>query len=186
MPRGNDKNNRTKSPISGDYGLMATPDELSALTANMKENFIRSLNRPPVDLHSVESMTSAIIEYFNDCQASGKRPGNMGLYRALGLTRQDVNNVLTGKSKSKVSPDCIDILKKSINLLGEYREQLGALGKLNPVTLIFWQKNYDGLQDNTVLTVSADRGPAANLSPDEIQKQLEKDIPIDIDSMETD
>ena len=173
--------NYKNSPVVGDNGVLATADELRALTENMRTNFIRDISRPPIDLHSTEDVKQAICSYLIDCEESGKRPGNMGLYRALDLTKQDVNNILTGKSKSKASPACIDLIKKALSMLSEYREQLGLQGKLNPVTMIFWQKNYDGLEDNTRLEVTARPATDPQLSPDEIQKQIEKDIPIDIE-----
>ena len=184
MPRGNIKGNRNNSPIIGDAGVLASPDELSALTRNMKENFLREVGKPPVDLHNPEEVKQAIYDYLVDCETAGKRPGNMGLYRALNLTRQEVNAVLTGRLKSKVSPACIDILKKSIQLLGEYREQLGAQGKLNPVTMIFWQKNYDGLEDSTRLELAPAAGPTAQRTPEEIRRAIEADIPIDTEYKE--
>ena len=168
-----------KNQLSAD-NMLASPNELTALTANMRQNFIAELEKPPIDLHNPEQVKQAIIDYFIDCEEHGKRPANMGLYRALNLTRQDVNNVITGKSKSKLSPICIDMLKKALQLLAEYREQLGAQGKLNPVTLLFWQKNYDGLEDYNKLEISASHSNEASLSPDEIQKQIESDIPIDV------
>lgn len=169
-----------------DNNITATPGELTALTVNMRKNFLADLDRPPVDLHNPKAVKEAIYNYLIDCEKAGKRPGNMGMYRALDMTRQDVNNVITGKSKSKVSPECIDILKKALQLLSEYREQLGAQGRLNPVTLLFWQKNYDNLSDVQQVHVTADTGPAANLTPDQIAKQIEKDIPLDADYTETD
>lgn len=173
--------NYRNSPVIGDNGLTASPQELSALTTNLKQNFIKCMDSPPVDLHNVDEVKQAILEYFTDCEESGKRPGNMGLYRALGMSRQDVNNVLTGKSKSKASLDVIDTIKKTVLLLAEYREQLGAQGKLNPVTMIFWQKNFDGLDETNKLEITAKPAQDPTLTPEEIQQQLEKDIPIDIE-----
>ena len=175
---------RRNSPVIGDNGVTATPAELSELTRNMRENFIADLSRPPIDLHNNEAVKQAIYNYFVDCEKSGKRPGNMGMYRALDLTRQDVNNILTGKSKSKVSPECIDTIKKAQSILSEYREQLSAQGKLNPVTAIFWQKNFDGLQDQTSIEITAATGPAAQQTPEEIARQIEQDIPIDAEYIE--
>lgn len=176
--------NGVNSPVIGEQGMLASVKELNSLTANMRENFLKDLARPPVNLKDPEQVKQAIYNYLLDCEQSGKRPGNMGLYRALDMTRQDINNVLTGKSKNKVSPACLDIIKKALSMLSEYREQLAIQGKLNPVTLIFWQKNYDGLRDQTEIQLSADTTPAASLSPDEIQQRIEKDIPIDGDYKE--
>lgn len=175
---------RRNSPVIGDNGLTATPDELNALTRNMRENFIADLSRKPIDLHNPQEVKQAIINYFIDCEKSGKRPGNMGLYRALDLTRQDVNDALRGKNKSKVSPACIDTIKKALSLLSEYREQLGAQGKLNPVTMIFWQKNFDGMTDAQQIQVTASPAPAAAMTPEEVARQIEQDIPIDADYIE--
>ena len=175
---------RKNSPVIGDNGLNATPEELNALTRNIRDNFIADLERKPIDLHNPAEVKQAIINYFIDCEKSGKRPGNMGLYRALDLTRQDVNDALRGKNKSKVSPDCIDTIKKALSLLSEYREQLGAQGKLNPVTMIFWQKNFDGLADTQQIEVTAAPAPAATMTPEEIARQIEQDIPIDADYIE--
>jgi len=183
MPRGGYRGNN--SPFSDENAITATPAELSALTANAKEIFIKSMDEKPVDLHNQEDVKRAIIGYFEDCERSGKRPGNMGLYRALGMTRQDVHAVLTGKVKNKVSPDCIDTIKKAVQILSEYREQLGSVGKLNPVTLIFWQKNFDGLQDTARLEVAA-TDDRERKTPEEIAKQIEKDIPIDAEFTEKD
>ena len=174
MSRGGSKDGNG-SPLIGDNGLQATPDELTALTRNMRLNFVEAINKPPVNLHDPEEVTQAITDYFIDCEKAGKRPGNMGLYRALNLTRQDVNNVLTGKSKSRVSPACIDILKKAIQFLAEYREQLGAQGKLNPVTMIFWQKNYDGLEDATRLDVAPTNAGPVTITAEEARAALLED-----------
>lgn len=174
MPRGNTKDNRSKSPFIDDGGT-ATPAEL----ANLAGYTLAVFQSTEPDLHSPEEVQAAIVNYFQNCQAHGLRPGNLGLYAALGLSRQDYNNIITGKSKSKASPACIDILKKAARAVGVYREGLAMEGKINPVTYIFMGKNYDGLQDQTTLNISADPGPAARMTPEEVAKQIEKDIPID-------
>ena len=160
----------------------ATPEEISNLTSLALSVFM--IKTP--DLHNPDEVQQAIINYFQTCQTHGTRPGNLGLYAALGMSRQDYHDVINGRNKSKVSPECIDIVKRAARAVGVYREGLALQGKINPVTYIFMGKNYDGLEDVTRLDVSADRGPAANLSPDEIAKQIEKDIPVDAEYTETD
>ena len=58
---------------------------------------------------------------------------------------------------------------------------LGSTGKINPVTLIFWQKNYDGLEDKQTMEIAPRKDLEADRTPDEIAKQIEADIPIDVD-----
>lgn len=163
-------------------GADASPEEINDLIQTALDVFQA---RTP-DLHNPEEVRNAIINYFTSCQRNHTRPGNLGLYAALGMSRQDYNDVIRGKNKSKVSPECIDILKKAVIAIGQYREGLALEGKINPVTYIFMGKNYDGLQDQTQIEVTAQPGPAASMTPEEIARQIEKDIPIDAEYTETD
>lgn len=163
---------RRNSPVIGDAGITASPDEIAALTRNMRDNLVKGWSRPNVDLHDVDDVKAAIYDYLTDCEQNNKRPGNMGLYRALGLSRQDVSDALHGKNKSKISPACIDIIKSALQSLSEYREQLGLQGRLNPVTLLFWQKNYDKLSDVQHIDIVTGRNDAPQLTQDEIAKRI--------------
>jgi hypothetical protein len=102
------------------------------------------------------------------------------------MSKQEVSNVLMGKTPGKVSPECIDLLKKAKRVLSTYRESLAMTGKLNPVTAIFWAKNYDGMSDVQQIEVTAQPGNTAQLTPEEIARQIEQDIPIDADYKEAD
>lgn len=181
MPRGGSKDGHG-SPLIGDNGITATPEELRELTRHALELF----QATPPDLHNAEEVEAAIYAYFQSCDRHGVRPANLGLYAALGLSKQDVSNVLTGKSKSKVSPEVIDLLKKAKRILSTYRESLAMTGKVNPVTAIFWSKNFDGMEDQSRIEVTAQQGPAATMTPEEIARQIEKDIPIDADYQDAD
>lgn len=161
-------------------GADATPEEINSLISYAVDVF----KAAPPDLHNPEEVKQAIENYFFSCQKNGIRPGNLGLYAALGITKQDYHDVVNGRNKSKVSPDCIDLLKKANRAMGAYREGLALKGKLNPVTYIFMGKNYDGLQDQTQIEVTAQPGQAASMTPEEIARQIEKDIPIEADYTE--
>lgn len=173
------------SPVIGDNGITATPEELNKLTRNARELFI-SVTENPVDLHNPEDVRRAIIEYFDRCERNSLRPGNLGLYAALGMNKSDWANAKLGKSKTKVSPESIRLIEKATYALGQYREGLALEGKLNPVTFIFMGKNYDGMEDNSRVEVTASTGPQAQLTPAEVAKQIEKDIPIDAEYQEID
>lgn len=56
---------------------------------------------------------------------------------------------IIGKMGLTRSSEHRDFIKKVKTFCGSYREMLGADGKLNPVTLVWWQKNYDGLVDKS-------------------------------------
>lgn len=168
MARGNTKGNRTNSPIIGDGGVNATTEELRALSRYALNIFKQ--DKP--DLHNPKEVEQAIINYFINCEENGVRPANLGLYASLGLTKQDVDDVLRGKNKSKVNPACVDLLKRAKIALSSYREGLALSGRLNPATAIFWAKNYDHMSDVTTIEVTSDRQEAPQLTQDEIAKRI--------------
>lgn len=163
-------------------GADAPPELLN----NLLQNALDIFQAKTPDLHNPEEVQEAIINYFTTCQRNHIRPGNLGLYAALGMSKQDYNNAITGKSKSKVSPVCIDLIKKACVAIGQYREGLALEGKINPVTYIFMGKNFDHLTDTQQIEVTAAPGPAATMTPEEIAHQIEQDIPIDADFTELD
>ena len=163
-------------------GSDATPEEINTLIDCALDVF----NAPTPDLHKPEEIQSAIINYFESCKRRGLRPGNLGLYAALGMSKQEVHNIVSGRDKNKVSPAGRDLIKKAQRAIGQYREGLAMVGKLNPVTYIFMGKNYDGLSDTQQIEVTAQPGTTATMTPEEIARQIEQDIPIDVEYKETD
>jgi len=182
MARGGSGKGGHNSPVIGDNGITATPEELREFTRHALELF----KAAPPDLHSAEEVEQAIYSYFESCDRHGVRPANLGLYAALGMTKQEVSDAIAGKTPKKVSPDVIDLIKKAKLILSTYRESLAMSGKLSPPVAIFWAKNYDQMTDETKIEVVASTGPAAGMTPEEIARQIEQDIPIDADWKESD
>ena len=65
--------------------------------------------------------------------------------------------------------------------MSQIREQLMSDGKINPVTGIFWQKNWDGLKDQQEVVIEPRKQIEAEQSPEDIQRMLADDIPIDVE-----
>lgn len=175
--RGGGKN----SPVIGSNGVAPISDSENALFCQYALDMFHSA---PVDLSDSDAVASAIDGYFKYCIDRGLRPGNLGLYAALGLSKQDVSNAINGYS-NKLRPSTIDLIKKAKQALATYRELLGSQGKLNPVTLIFWQKNYDGLRDVQDINIAPQVGIQQEHTEDEIAQQVLEDIPIDMDDSDT-
>ena len=169
------------SPIIGGNGVASMSDNENALFCKYAMDIFHA---PSVDLDDPEEVAAAIDGYFKYCIDRQLRPGNLGLYAALGLSKQDVSNAINGYSK-KLRPSTIDLLKKAKQALATYRELLGSQGKLNPVTLIFWQKNYDGLKDQQDIVLTPNTGIQQEHSADEIAQKVLEDIPIDMDDSDT-
>lgn len=138
----------------------------------------QSYNACKPDLHDPVQVDNAIQAYFQRCYDHNVRPGNMGVYNALGVTRQDVNDYLSGRRKEPNSR-FNDTLKKIKSSMAEYRELLGSEGKISPVTMIFWQKNHDGFTDVQQVEISTTGAPEADKTAEEIAAQIEQDIPVD-------
>ena len=151
--------------------------EVAPITAQENEAMIRNamafFDAPAVDLHDSGAVTQRIRDYFEACIQRRLRPSNLGLYSALGLTRQDVCDCLRGANKSKLSPGSIDTIKKATLALSTYRESLAMQGKLSPPVAIFWAKNFDGMSDVTTVEVMPDRGQdTMQLSQEELQRRI--------------
>ncbi|POP33378.1 hypothetical protein C3B58_07710 [Lactonifactor longoviformis] len=169
------------SPIIGGNGVAPMNKDENALFCQYALDMFHS---PTVDLGDSDAVADAIDGYFGYCIERGLRPGNLGLYAALGLSKQEVSNEMRGMTH-KLSSSCLDLLKKAKQALATYRELLGSQGKLNPVTLIFWQKNYDGLKDVQDITITPNASMQQEHTPEEIEAKVLDDIPIDDDNIDT-
>lgn len=145
----------------------------------IRESF--TVDKP--NLSDPESVNMAIQAYFNRCYRHNTRPGNMGIYNALGITRQEVNEYITGRRKAP-NPTFIDTLKKIKSSMAEYRELLGTEGKINPATLIFWQKNHDSFTDVQQVEITSTGAPTEEKSVDELRQKMLEDMPIESDYRE--
>lgn len=175
------KGNGRNSPVIGGNGVAPITNEENALFCQYALDIFHA---PPVMLDDTEAVARAIDEYFRYCIERGLRPGNLGLYAALGLSKQDVSDALRGASH-KLRPSTIDLIKKAKQALATYRELLGSQGKLNPVTLIFWQKNYDGLKDQQDIVLTPNTGMQQEHTEEEIAQKVLDDIPVDDDNSDT-
>ena len=153
------------SPVIGDNGVHTKPGDNSKIAG-----FLMEVGKwGPVDKSDVQAMEKRFWDYVSLCFERDVRVTNQVAYFAMGITRDDVYDWENGRSRS---PEHSALIKKVKIFCGSYREMLGADGKLNPVTLVWWQKNYDGLVDKSevVLTPNNPLGTIAD------QKQLEDRI----------
>ena len=86
-----------------------------------KDNkIIMKTNKP--DLHNPDEVNKAIKDYFAECGRTGAFPGNCGLYAALGLTRTEAYRIRNGRSKSRASPEAVELIERACLTLGGMRE----------------------------------------------------------------
>ena len=128
------------SPVIGDNGVHTKPGDNSKYAG-----FLMKIGQwGTVDKSDVQAMEKRFWDYVNLCFEWDVRVTNQVAYYAMGITRDDVYDWENGRSRSS---EHSALIKKVKSFCSSYREMLGADGRLNPVTLVWWQKNYDGLVD---------------------------------------
>lgn len=167
-------NNNLKNPIK------ATPAELSARMKKLKVVY----DWPKIDIDSDQEVEDRINLYFDYSVGAGLRPNIEGLALALGISRSTLWDWETGRRRGNIDSSRADIIKKAKDYIA-YLMSDGVLdNKINPVTWIFYAKNYFGMSDKQEIEIKANNPLGDNLTPEEIAKRIPDDIPIDTDFSE--
>ena len=158
---------RKNSPITQDQKAEMPEGYNARVTAFMME----IMPKEPLDLHDVAEMERRFLSYVQKCSEWDMKVGNQAAYMAIGITKQQAWEWENNASRN---PARGDFIKKVRQFCGVFREGLMQDGKVNPVTGIFWQKNYDGMKDQTemVLTPNNPLGEQKDMKALE-QKYLE-------------
>ena len=110
----------------------------------------------PLDLNDVDKMEQRFYRYLQLCAQYDQKVGNQAAYAAMGLTKEQVWDFT---NRNKTNPARSDLMKKIQQICGMYREGLMEDGQINNITGIFWQKNYDGMKDQTDIVVTPNQNP---------------------------
>lgn len=135
------------SPVIGDNGVTTLPGDNSKYAGVLAT----ILSWPSVDKSDVNALEERFRKFINYCMENDVRITNQVTYLALGITKDNVYDWENGRGRGNSHSDFI---KKVKAFCSSYREMLGADGKLNPVTLVWWQKQYDGMVDRQELIVT--------------------------------
>lgn len=133
-----------------------------------------SLEKPETDGQIKERLDA----FFQYCMRSGLRPGIEGLALVLGVSRETIWRWSRGEGCSRQRQELIQQAKRFVFAV---LEQAHLSGRLNPASAIFLSKNWLGYRDNLTIepATAVSHSLEAELSPEQIQQQLEQDIPID-------
>lgn len=151
-----------------------TSEELSA-----KISFMQHLARWEFTTDP-DKVGARVDWFFSQCATYGVRPTVAGLAAALNTSRQ---TLWVWQQKGGKLGEIIDQAKRVLNAL---LEDWGVNGKINPIVLVWAQKNHFGYKDATTIQVTdgAAHQLRPQLTPAEIAKRIEQDIPVD--DIETD
>lgn len=157
------------SPVIGDNGVSPLP---AGTNAKIAQSILTIMQWGPIDTSNIQELEGRLQQYIDYCVQNDVKISNMGCYFALGISKKTAYDWENGNSRG--AEHCA-FIKKVKAICGYYREYLMHSGRLNPITGIFWQKNYDGLSDTSevILTPGGQLGDI--LTHDEIAaKYLEE------------
>lgn len=122
----------------------------------------------PLDKDDVAEMERRFARYLDLCAEWDMKIGNLAAYAAIGITKDDVYDWTVRRG---TNPARADFVKKVQKVCAMYREGLMEDGKVNPVTGIFWQKNYDGMRDQQEVVLTPNTSPLGDQADAEALKQ---------------
>lgn len=148
---------RANSPIMQGQ-TMEIPEEYNTRRIKFMQIILPT---EPLDCNDVAEMERRFARYLELCAQWNMKVGNMAAYAAIGI---DKDTAYEWTTRRTMNPERTRFVKKVQQVCALYREGLMEDGKVNPVTGIFWQKNYDGLKDQqeVVLTPNNPLGEAQN------------------------
>lgn len=154
------------SPIIRDNGLDQDPGDNTRYASIIME----FMSWGPVNKNDLGELEARLARYLRYCQYNDLRITNQACYMAIGITKDDVYDWEHGRGRY-LDPRYSDFIKKVKQICATSREVMMSDGKLNPITGIWWQKQYEGMREQTELTIA----PAQPLGPDPDAAQLAAD-----------
>ena len=125
--------------------IPAETDEERDFNARQIEHVLRTQEiAKNADRNDLLSLKSCFISYLRLCQEDGFKVGNLGAYTAMGMDTA----AFTWFAK-KEDPEIREFCKFVKSTCAMFRESMVSENQLNPVIGIFWQRNYDGLRNDT-------------------------------------
>ena len=97
------------------------------------------------DRSDLLSLRSCFITYLKLCQEDGFKVSNLSAYASMGFQSGQHFDVFSKKDDPDVRAFCA-FVRSTCSM---FRESMVSDNKLNPVIGIFWQRNFDGLRNDT-------------------------------------
>jgi len=158
----------------------AESSELKGIVADQNPNLPQGYNTrriafmqailptEPLDHDDVEEMERRFQHYLTKCAEWDMKIGNQAAYAAIGINK---DLVYEWTVRRQTNPRRTEFVKKVQQFCAMYREGLMEDGKVNPVTGIFWQKNYDGMKDQQEVVLTPNTSPLGDQTDAEALKQ---------------
>lgn len=100
------------------------------------------------DIKDPDSLRACFIEYMKLCSQNGYKIGNLGACTAMGINPRTLAMWKDGDRREE-DKRYKELAEFVLSVCAMTREQLITDQKINPVIGIFWQRNFDGLRNDT-------------------------------------
>lgn len=115
----------------------------------------------------LDSLKSCFAAYLQLCSEDGFRLGNLAACASMGISYQ-LLNVWAGSDHRPDYKEFAMLVKSVCSLT---RENLISESKINPVIGIFWQRNFDGLRNDTEQIQSIKEDETSDYTATEYRKK---------------
>jgi len=123
--------------------IKATPEEMTKRMRKLKVIY----DLPKIDLGDDKAVEDRIEYYFTYSIEQGLKPTIEGLALAIGISRNTLWEWETGKSRGLLGSSRGDMIKKAKEYISFLMSEFVMNGEINPITWIFYAKNYFGMKD---------------------------------------
>lgn len=94
-----------------------------------------------------DSLMNCLVQYIKMCRENDIKVTNSSAMAACGVDRREIDQWASGERKAN-DPRYMEFATTLRAVCQQYREGMMIEQRINPLTGIWWQKVYDGYQDN--------------------------------------
>nr|DAS02383.1 MAG TPA: DNA-packaging protein small subunit [Bacteriophage sp.] len=116
--------------------------ELNAAVSAVLSNYLDLLDKKPIQ--TPEECAERLNQFFTKCAEKGQLATIESMALELGLTNQQVNNIIVDKSKGEVVSL---MLQKAKQIIAAQDAELAMRNRINSILYIFRSKNFYGMVD---------------------------------------
>lgn len=149
--------------------------ELNAAVSAVLSNYLDLLDKKPIQ--TPEECAERLNQFFTKCAEKGQLATIESMALELGLTNQQVNNIIVDKSKGEV---VALMLQKAKQIIAAQDAELAMRNRINSILYIFRSKNFYGMVDKREIINNRPENELDKKSKAELEDRY-ADI-IDIDS----
>lgn len=149
--------------------------ELNAAVSAVLSNYLELLDKKPIQ--TPEECADRLNKFFEKCAEKGQLATIESMALELGLTNQQVNNLINDKSKGEV---VALMLQKAKQIIAAQDAELAMRNRINYILYIFRSKNFYGMVDKREIINNRPENELDKKSKAELEDRY-ADI-IDIDS----